>query len=268
MARTAVVNPRGRGGRFVKARARSKPRSSYGRAANPRRRHHRRRRRRNPSSSASSPVARSPYASVSYYRSPNRRRRGGGRRRNPDFSFNDLMRDVPAATAGVFMARWALKQSGEWEPASDGTLEPGLKQALAIWLAAHVGSDLLGNVFGSPEKARIAQIAALGYGGDLFLLRRFMRDSQFVQQNLSLQGMEATSAIGQLGADTYTDGQGNTWVATAQGWQLAGADDQPVYVLTQGDADMSGMEAYSALGGRGRRRGARAGNSSFGYVGY
>ncbi len=267
MARTAVVNPRGRGGRFVK-RARSKPRSSYGRAANPRRRRrHHRRRRRNPSSSASSPVARSPYASVSYYRSPNRRRSSAARRRNPEFSMNDLIRDVPAATAGVWAARWAVKQSGEWEAAQDGTLEPGIKQALAIWLAAHVGADLLGNLLGSPEKARIAQIAALGYGGDLFMRARFMRDSQFVQQNLSLQGMEASSAIGsgQLGADTYVDPQGNTWVATASGWQLAG-DSPAVYVLQPGD-DMQGMEASSAIGryGRGRRAASR-GASSFGYV--
>ncbi|HKU36942.1 MAG TPA: hypothetical protein VJR89_02310, partial [Polyangiales bacterium] len=166
-------------------------------------------------------------------------------------------------------ARWAVKQSGEWEAAQDGTLEPGIKQALAIWLAAHVGADLLGNLLGSPEKARIAQIAALGYGGDLFMRARFMRDSQFVQQNLSLQGMEASSAIGSLGADTYTDPQGNTWVATASGWQLAGDSNGggQVYYLTQGD-DVSGMEASSAIGGmRRRRHAAMAGSSSFGYVG-
>lgn len=273
MARTAVVNrarrmPRNSDGSFKK-------RTRAGRAANPRRRrrssHHRRRR--NPSTPES---RNSPYASIGYYRSPNRARRrssGGSRRRNPDFSLNELTSVVPAATGGVWAARWAVKQSGAWEAdGPGGALVPGIKQALAIYLAATFGGDMLGQLLGSDEKGRIAKIAALGYGGDLFLRARFMRDSQFVQQNLSLQGMEQQSAIGATGTgDSYVDASGNTWVSTSQGWQLAGVgDDDGAYVLvSDNQAQLAGMEAGSAIGGFSNRRGRRhnaSSASSFGYA--
>jgi hypothetical protein len=208
-------------------------------------------------------MARSPYSSVSYYRAPNRRRRGGGRKRNPEFSLSDLMRDIPAAVGGVWLGRWAIKQSGNWEAGQGGQLEPGIKQAIAIWLAANVGSDLLGNLLGSPDKARIAQIACYGYGGDLFLRTRFMRDSTFVQNNLSLQGvMGGMAAQSQLGSpDSYVDSNGDTWVSTPSGWQLAGGMGQTEYILVD-ENDMSGMEAQSALG----RSSGYAADNSFGYV--
>lgn len=266
MARTAVVNrarrmPRNRDGSFKK-------RTRAGRAANPRPRKRRsHRRRRNPSAPES---RNSPYASIGYYRSPNRARRRSNRRTNPDFHIGELTSVVPAATGGVWAARWAVKQSGAWEPDASGALVPGIKQALAIYLAATFGGDMLGQLLGSEEKGRIAKIAAYGYGGDLFLRARFMRDSAFVQQNLSLQGMEQASAIGATGTgDSYVDSSGNTWVATTQGWQLAGIGEDEGYVLVADNDGMAGMESGSAIGGFTNRRGRRhqsSTGSSFGYA--
>lgn len=263
MARTAVVNrarrmpPRNRDGSFKK-------RSRMGRAANPRRKH--RRRRRNPAASAP-PQARSPYASVGYYRSPNRRRKS--RKHNPEFSLSEVTNILPAATGGVIAARWAVAQSGAWEPGAGGVLEPGIKQALAIYLAATIGSDLIGQVMGSDERGRIAKIAAYGYGGDLFMRTRFMKDSPFFKNNLSLQGMESQSYLGAAGGDTYTDAEGNVWHATQRGWQLAGlGEERQLVLVADNDADeMSGMESQSYLGYAGRRRRANpSASSSFGYA--
>lgn len=257
MAKTAVVNP---------PRKRARRSSSHGRARarteNPRRRRrsHRRRRR--------NPAGRNPYASVNYYRSPNRGRRRA-RRRNPDFSMAELTSIVPAATAGVIASRWAVKQSGAWEPGAGGQLEPGIKQALAIYLAATVGSDMIAQLLGSEEKGRYAKIAAFGYGGDLFLRTRFMRDSQFFQNNLSLQGMEATSMIGAANPmqSTWVDGQGQTWLMTNQGWQLAGLGQELVLVEDTGEGagdELEGMEASSMIGAYSRRRASTT--NSFGYA--
>lgn len=238
MAKTAVVNPRRR-----KKRARKNPS-----AANPRRR-----RRRN-------------YGAATVARSANKRRRrhtGGRRRRNPSvasvyssggyrrsnpfgFNLSSITDTLPAATVGIWAARWAVKMAG---PMENG--EPGIKHALACWLASSVGSGIIASVFGSHAKGEYARITALGFGGDLFARKRFLKGNKFVTDNLYLEGVDDVpdysegadlngfqqqSALG----DSFTDAAGNTYVQTEQGWALAGmgetfvGPDGTVYALEGG----------------------------------
>lgn len=283
MAKTAVVNKRGRRRRRRNPTSsttnRRRRRRNYGAAAtiNPRRRRRKsyglarrrpsrggRRRRRNPVS---------PYATSGYYRRP-----------NPQFDFmHDATEVLPAATGGVIAARFALRQAGAYEPDAKGVLEPGLKHAIAIYLAAIVGSQLADSVLGG-GKGDIAKIAALGFGGDLFLRTRFMKDSDFYKNNLSLQGLgmgmdeddagyyvpdgmdgfQETSALG----STMTDAFGNTYVSTPQGWQLQGADDLVmdeagnVFQLSGGGgARLAGFSQQSPLGAP-----RASSDTSFGYA--
>jgi hypothetical protein len=288
MAHTAVVNPRGRDGRFKKGGSRKRRRNprrssgkrrhrrrNYGAAAaiNPRRRRRHYgggRRRRNPIT---------PYASQGYYRQPN----------PAGFNMDDITEVVPAATGGIWAARFALKQAGAFEPAKDGTLEPGLKHAIAIYIGAVLGGQLVGSLMG-PDKEHMAKIAALGFGGDLFLRARFMRDSEFVQKNLSLQGLgdaddtdyvspldgfQSSSPIAGMGAPTMVDAFGNLLVSTPQGWQLAGGMGQDVQYVTDPEGNvfaLSGAQSGAVLGGfQSRSPIAGMGNvpsqeSSFGYA--
>lgn len=261
MARTAVVNPR-----------RRKRRKS-----NPKRSHKRRRN----------------YGAALVAREPNRRRArrrrtyGARRRRNPSggsylaraqnpggLGFDQTIDIVPAATAGVWAARWAVAQAGEME---DG--EPGIKHALAIWLAASFGGQLIGSVFGD-SKTLYAQIGALAFGGDLFLRKRFLKDSEWAKKNISL-GDDDSVAIPAGG--TYVDAMNNTWVETPDGWALAGmGDDSQLYEDSQGNvyqlgnipgtygAGFGAFENASPLGAFENASplgGARASSeSSFGYA--
>lgn len=163
MAKTAVVNKKKK-----KKSGTKKRRRNYGAAAaNPKKR----RRRKNPGT-------------------PARRSSAAPRRRNPSmFDMDALMDVVPAATGGVWLGRWGVKLAGEFEPNSEGIPEPGLKHAFAILIAANMGGDMLGNMLGSAAKGEYARIACLGFGGDMFLRKRFMRDSAFVNENLSLEGI-------------------------------------------------------------------------------
>ncbi len=256
MARTAVVNPRRR----------------HKRKSNPKRSHKRRRRN---YGAALAPVS----------RTPNRRRRRhyGARRRNPGRSYlaraknpaldlDSTIDIVPPATAGVWAARWAVAQAGEFE---DG--EPGIKHALAIWLAASFGADLIGSIFGD-SKATFARIAALGYGGDLFLRKRFLKDSEWAKKNISLSGDDDDFAPA---GGAYVDAMNNTWVETPQGWAMAGLGDPQLYEDGQGNvyqlgalpgtygAGFGAFEASSSIGafetsssiGR-----ASSADNSFGYA--
>ena len=282
MATTAVVNPRrNRKGQFVKG--------GHGRRRNPSRKHSRRRRRRNYGAAAEV--------------NPRRRRRhygsgGGRRRRNPIspyayrgyrynnpgvFDMDEITETVPAATAGIWAARFAVRQAGNFEAGSAGVPEPGIKHALAIWAAAHFGSGIIGDLLGSPEKGRMARIAAFGYGGDLFLRERFMRDSKFVADNISLKGIddeESQDYVAGMGAPTMVDAWGNKYVSTPAGWQLSG-DDEPmqyvqdaagnVYALSGngGAAALAGFETSSPIAGFATSSPISgnfgAGGSSFGY---
>ena len=212
MAKTAVVNKKKKG-----AKKRRRRRNYGAAAANPKRR-----RRRNMTPAP-------------------RRRYNTGRRKNPGmFDFDSLMDTVPAATGGVWLGRWGTKMAGPFE---DG--EPGFKHAIAIAIAASVGGDMVGNMLGSASKGEYARIACLGYGGDLFMRKRFMRDSTFVNENLSLEGLgvddpddyyeegdDPDDAVGQV--DTMVDAMGNEYVMTDQGWQLA--------------QNVQGFSAQSAIG--------------------
>jgi hypothetical protein len=282
MATTAVVNPRrNRKGQFVKG--------GHGRRRNPSRKHSRRRRRRNYGAAAEV--------------NPRRRRRhygsgGGRRRRNPIspyayrgyrytnpgvFDMDEITETVPAATAGIWAARFAVRQAGNFEAGSGGVPEPGIKHALAIWAAAHFGSGIIGDLLGSPEKGRMARIAAFGYGGDLFLRERFMRDSKFVAENISLKGIddeESGDYVAGMGAPTMVDAWGNKYVSTPAGWQLSGDEDVQyvqdaagnLYALSGGDAGgarLAGFETQSPIAGFATQSPISgnfgAGGSSFGY---
>lgn len=285
MARTAVVNPKRRKRRRKKNPSRSsaprrRRRRNYGAAAreeNPRRRrrrsHGRRtygRRRRNPDSL--------------------------GRSRNPSFDLDGLIDTVPSATAGVWAARWATKQAGEFENG-----QPGIKHAIAIWAAAHFGGQMIGQLFGSHAKGEFARIAALGFGGDLFARLRFMKDSKFMQQNLSLAGFDDPETLdgaddvpnysdgadlngfeqGSALGDSFTDAMGNQYVQTAQGWALAGMGDAQIvqgadgtlYQLGAGEfvypnnydsiMEVSGFEQGSSIG---FAPASGSHSSSFGYA--
>lgn len=198
---------------------------------------------------------------------------------------DDVIEILPPATAGVWAARWAVAQAGEFEEG-----EPGLKHAIAIYIAASFGADLIGSVFGG-SKATYAKIAALGFGGDLFMRKRFMKESKWVTQNLSLAGVDAAdqaytnayshgASYGTMGDDTFVDAIGNRYVSTPQGWALAGDDDGTgqLYQTEDGQVyQLSGFESTSPIGAfestspigalAGHRLpAASAGDSSFGYV--
>jgi hypothetical protein len=211
------------------------------------------------------------------------------------FDFDNLVDTLPAATGGVFAARYATKMAGDFE---DG--KPGIKHAIAIWIAAQFGGKMLGDLLGSSAKGEYARIAALGFGGDLFARTRFLEKNEWVQKNLSLAGVDADAVYdysegadlngfqsgSQLG-DSFVDAVGNRYVQTAQGWALAGVgaelvqdDAGNVYALEGGDSGsyrypadydavmedsrygVSGFQSGSQLGFARRSRGS----SSFGYA--
>lgn len=289
MGKTAVVNPPRRRRRSKRRRSnprRAPRRRNYGAAAAGEGREMNRRRRRR-----------------SYGgRSRRRRNPGGymarGRASNPSMDLDRTMDIIGPATAGVWGARWATNLAGPFE---DG--QPGFKHALAIWLFARFGSDLVGSLFGSEAKGTYAQIAALGFGGDLFLRKRFMQDSDWMKKNISLQGVDVDAVYdyskGQdlrgfqsqtaLG-DSFVDAVGNKYVQTAAGWQLAGGegqlvqgDDGQVYLLEGNgggsyqypanydammqDASVSGFQQQSVLGRLGVPRKRASSGNSFGYAG-
>lgn len=292
MAKTAVINRR----RGRKRSGTKRRRRNYGAAAtaNPRRRRrstrrrsygvaHRRRRgrRRNPVS---------PYASGGYRRTPNPLSVGSF-----GSALHQLMEVVPAGTAGILGARFALKQSGAWAPDKAGVLQPGIWQALALWLGATVTGAVVSTVFRSPSKGLYAKIAGLSFAGDLFLRQRFLRDSKMFTENFSLAGMgddedpeneysdeglidgfQDQSALGEM----WTDDQGNTWQNRGGQWALAGmgaggdlvqGPDGTLYQLSgmgldsrAGDGSvLAGFQSQSALGVARARHNP---NSSFGYT--
>jgi len=280
MARTAVVNPKRRKRRRKRNPSRSsaprrRRRRNYGAAAevNPRRRRRGKRRsaprrRRNPDSSL-------------------------GRSRNPGFDIDHLIDTVPAATGGVWAARWATKLAG---PMEEG--EPSLKHAIAIWIAAHFGGQMIGQLFGSSAKGEYARIGALAFGGDMFLRLRFMKESKWMKENLTLGGVDEMGDAydvpdysegsdlngfqdGTALGDSFVDAMGNQYVQTAQGWALAGMGDAQIvqgadgelYQLGSGEfvypsnydsiMEVSGFESGSSIGFH-PASGSHA--SSFGYA--
>lgn len=293
MAKTAVINRRGRRKRGSGKRRRR----NYGAAAataNPRRRRRRRsygaaapsrrrRRRRNPAS---------PYASSGYRRQPNPISVG-----SIGSQFHQLLEVLPAGTAGIMGARFALKQAGTWSPDGKGTLQPGIWQALAVWLGATVTGAVISTVFRSPSKGLYAKIAGLSFGGDLFLRTRFLKDTPLFTNNFSLAGLgddedgeeeysdgellngfQDQSALGEM----FTDSDGNTWQNQGGQWALAGGMGAPGEIVQGPDgtlyqlsgamgldsmpgsgAMLAGFQDRSALGAVRARHNP---NSSFGYT--
>ena len=252
MARTAIVNPRRK-----KPRRKSNKRRAYGRAAAPKRRRNPRsprRRRRNPAQAPASSV----YSG------------GGYRTKNPDYFNIDRVMDVtPAATAGIWAARWAVKLAGPFDPSTgtSTTPTPGFKHALAIVVASNVIQGIADSMLGH-GKGTFAEIAALGFGGDLFARTRLFNDSQWVKDNLflgdddqdddddddldlDLEGFESESALGE---PQYAVGPDGTL------YEMSGAPD-PAY--SPGGNVLTGFESESALGNWG---GTPTAANSFGYV--
>lgn len=251
MARTAIVNPRRR--RHTKRKPNK--RRAYGRAAAPKRRRNparrapHKRRRRNPSTPGTSA-----YSTTGY------------RSKNPTNMFDiDRVMDVtPAATAGVWAARWALKMAGPFENATSGKAQkPGFKHAIAVVIASNVVQGIADSVLG-PGKGIFAEIGALAFGGDVFARTVLFDDSKWVTDNLylgdsdadddddlDLEGFEAQSALGE---PQYAVGPDGTL------YEMSGSDaaPDPAYVRT-----LAGFEQTSALGVWG---GQPSPANSFGYV--
>lgn len=201
MATTKVVNPK----RRTPPRRADGTFKSKGRRSNPKRRTYahgaastRRRRRRNPEAAAAPVSKRAAVRSVYSY--------GGYRQRNPDmFDMDYLTETVPAATGGVMAARWGAKMAGDFEEVKSTVngqpvtyRAPGLKHAVGIVVAAHIGASVADSVLG-PGKGTLAKIAALGYGGDLFVQKRFFRDNEWMRDNL-LSGVDDDDQGDDVGA--------------------------------------------------------------------
>jgi hypothetical protein len=288
MPKTAVINPRrDRKGRFLKGGRRRRKNPAKPRA---------RARRRNPSpftqaAYAGREVNRRRRRGRSYYGSARRRRRnpsssGITRRSNPSLGLDELLDTVPAATLGVQAARFATRMAGDYE--ADG---PGLGHAIAWWLAATFGGQMVGSLFGSATKGSYATIAALGWAGDQLLWKRFFAtkpgedlqptgikkwaaENMYLGDGYYMGGFEETSPIG---ATEFEDALGNRYVSTPEGWAMGG--DGEVYQGADGQLYMGqgyeypadyveimqgvgGFEQTSPIGGGGSMR---RGNSTFGY---
>jgi len=243
MAKTAVVNPRGRDGRFKRGghkrkrnpapavqNPRRKRRRSHAAPASPRRRRFARRRR--------NPTIQQAYSS------------GGYRQKNPGagemFDIDRLTDIVPAATAGVWAVRWALKMAGPFENIDHNgktIAVPGLKHAFAGVVGASVGGNAVGQLMGEEHRGTYAEIAGLGFAGDLFARTRLFADSQWVQENLLLAGVDDCESMGALqqgsalGGDQYVQGPDGTLylVQTMDG-------------LTPDPAAIGALQQGSALG--------------------
>lgn len=197
---------------------------------------------------------------------------------------------VPAGTLGITAARFALKQSGTWPNA-----EPGIQQAIALFLAAQLSGVLIGTVFRNGRQGDIAKIAALSYAGDLFLRMRVLKNSQMYQNNFSLAGMgddddspgeyddtglvsgfQNASVLG----EEFEDAAGDAYRSGDRGWALAGMglDSPPgsgarlaggmgapqLMVGNDGTVyQLGGFQNQSALGAMPARSNTA---SSFGYV--
>lgn len=248
MAKTAVVNKK------KKKKGATKRKRNYGAAAKAAPRKRRR-------SSTATPAR--------------RRSNNSPRRRNPGmFDFDSIMDVVPSATGGVWLGRWGVKLAGKFEDNADGIPEPGLKHAIAILIAANMGGDMLGNMMGSSAKGDYARIACLGFGGDLFMRKRFMRDSDFVRENLSLEGVGYSDGDGAYNQQpTQMAGFQQTSQLGANGEHLMIGPDGQLYHMPNADMQappnydtirqqVSGFSRTSSLG---MAPASSNQNSSFGY---
>lgn len=243
MAKTKVVN---------KSKPRRRRRRNYGAAAKPA---PRRARRRNPA--------------------PRRRRNASPqRRKNPSFGIESLISITPAATMGTLLSRWAVQLAGDMQ-VRDGQAVPGFQHAFAIWITAIFGGNVLSRMT-SKAQGDYFKVAALGFGGDLFLRNWFLKDSQWARDNLYLDGMGSAHrpgaygrrpGLGQGGQRTFTDAVGNRYVWTSRGWQLSGASGvgatytRSPLMGARSSGNMGSLMEQSPL----NAPPAQSGGSSFGY---
>lgn len=213
--KTAVVNPKKRK-RDSKGRYKKNPARAYGAAAKPTANRKRKAPRRKNNGHHVSP-----YSSGGYYRRPNKAKS------NPSaLDMETWTRVLPAGVAGIWVTRWAVAMAGPFEPDATGQPVPGFKHFVAGILAVEVGGRIVGDILGARRETDIAQIAGISYIGDLFLRKRVLRDSPWVQKNISLEGHGQNGALpananGGLGSDKFTDAAGNQYTRTSEGWQLA-----------------------------------------------
>ena len=191
MAKTAVVNRR-------KGRKRKAPKR-YGSA--------KRKRRRNPSAAAKP----SPYSSGGYYRRP-----------NPNmFDMDTYTRTMPAATAGVWFARWAVKMAGPFEPDAQGVPVPVIKHAIAIIAATEFGGKLVGQLLGGRRHRRGLADPRDHLFEVPFSRRPRERPADAFLRHRRLDRV-SERALGRL--HTYTDPAGNKYVRSGSGGALAGQE--------------------------------------------
>ena len=240
MARTAVINPR---------RKRRAPK---------RRTHTKRARRRNPSTPLGRAPKRRRNASRRRYSSRRRNptpasvyRTSGYRKQNPaELSMERVMDVAPAATLGAQAVRWALNMAGPFEEVTvtgDKGVEkkikvPGIKHAIAGVLASHYAATAIAQVLGSDHKAEFAEIGGYAMLGDVFLHKRFFRNSDWAEKNMFLGGVEDESAEQVI----YVDENGNVLSGLQEtsnlGAEMVQAPDGTMYLL-------SGLQETSNLGG-------------------
>lgn len=244
MAKTAVVNPRRR--RKSSKRRRRNPSTS-----NPRRRRRTygsaRRRRTNTRRRTSGRRRRNPTVQQVYSS-------GGYRTKNPDlFDIDHMLHIMPAATGGIWAVRWAMRMAGPFEAETVTTPSgqqaqiavPGIKHAFAGVIAAKMGSGIIGQMLGDASKAQFAEIAALGFVGDLFMRTRVMSGSQWVADNLMLQGVDDCDQYDDETGDDYDPSMGADpqYVVGPDGYlyQMSGIATDP--------ARLNGLQDQSRLGG-------------------
>lgn len=197
---------------------------------------------------AKKPAKRKPASS--YRAAPYRRKVA-----NPTMKLMDLDRYVkiiPPAALGNSVGRAAVKLAGPFENG-----QPGWKHAFAGILGVAIGSQIVGNVFRDVRAGEYAYASGLGYVGELFLRKRFLADSAWYTENISLEGDgmnqlaghtrthdlgasnpcggpgdvvqlpsgQVVQVLGDMGQGSFVTAGGQRYVQTATGWQMAGTGD-------------------------------------------
>lgn len=189
------------------------------------------------------------------------------------FGLDSLITVTPAATMGVLLSRWAVHLAGDME-VRDGQPTPGFQHAFAVWITALFGGNVISRIM-TKSAGDYFKVAALGFGGDLFLRKWFLSDSSWARDNLYLDGLGAAHrpgaygrrpGLGQGHSRTWTDAMGNRYVWTSRGWQLSGGMG-----ATYTRSPLMGAGGNGSVGSLMRQSPlanappARSGGSSFGY---
>jgi hypothetical protein len=221
-------------------------------------------------------------------------RRSTRRTSNPTWkglmSFDRYMKILPPAGLGNVAGRLAVKQAG---PFVNG--EPGMKHAIAGAVGVALGSNLIGTAFRDARAAEYAYASGLGYLMELFMRKRFFKDSPWYQDNVSLEGDsrfdqrmdgcqqqnpcgkagevyhmpngEVHQILAGVGQQSFRTADGKQWQQTATGWQMAGPNAARDYLLEEPTASLPGgsLRGFQANSQLGTSDAAYRGRSSFGY---